>query len=133
MEYLEQSGLEVKCQEIDSNRKNVIGILRGTGGDRSLILNGHNDTVSLDGMEIEPLEPVYRNGKIYGRDSLDMKEGLAAIILAVKALIQGGARLKGDVILVFVADEEYTSKGTEALVKEFRTGSVVRLFLSLSS
>ncbi|HBC91817.1 MAG TPA: peptidase M20 [Pelotomaculum sp.] len=125
IKYLAQAGLKVQCQEIGPKRKNVIGILKGTGGGRSIILNGHTDTVSLEGMKINPLEPEYREGRVYGRGSLDMKGGLAAIIIAVKALIQGGVSLNGDVILAFVADEEYASMGTEALVKEYRADAAI--------
>ncbi|MEW6243533.1 MAG: ArgE/DapE family deacylase [Bacillota bacterium] len=124
-EYLSMAGLEVRCQELGPNRVNVIGILKGSGGGKSIMLNGHTDTVGLDGMEIEPLLPEIRDGKVYGRGSLDMKGGLAASIIAVKTLARAGTRLKGDVILACVADEEYASMGTEALVKEYRADSAI--------
>lgn len=117
--YLSQLGLEVKCQEIGQGRLNTIAILRGTGGGKTLMLNGHTDTVSIGEMSIEPLGAEYRDGKVYGRGAIDMKGGLASMIGAVKALIDSGVRTKGDIILAFVADEEYTSLGTEKLVKEY--------------
>lgn len=125
-EYLNEMGLEVKYQEMGENRTNVIGILRGSGGGRTIMLNGHTDTVSAQGMEIEPFDPVYREGKVYGRGSIDMKGGLAAMILAVKAIIDAGIKPEGDVILAFVADEEYASIGTERLVQEYKAhGAIV--------
>lgn len=123
--FLSEAGLAVKFQEVGPDRLNVIGILKGSGGGRSLMLNGHTDTVSIDGMDIDPLDPKYREGKVYGRGSLDMKGGLAAIMAATKAVIQAGVELKGDVILTFVADEEYASIGTDTLVKEYSADAAI--------
>ena len=116
---LAELGLEIKFQEIEPNRLNVIGILKGTSQGKSLMLNGHTDTVGMDKMDIDPLNPRYDNGKVYGRGSLDMKSGLSALIMAAEAIVKSGVKLKGDVILAFVADEEYKSVGTEALTKEY--------------
>lgn len=123
-DYLRNLGLEVRYQEIAAGRVNVIGILKGSGGGRTLILNGHTDTVSLDKMAIEPLNPVYKDGKVFGRGSLDMKGGLAAAIAAVRA-VAAGPRLRGDVILACVADEEYASIGTEALVRDYTADAAI--------
>lgn len=122
--YLQNLGLAVRYQELAPGRVNVIGILKGTGGGRSIILNGHTDTVSLDKMTIEPLAPVYKDGKVYGRGSIDMKGGLAAAIAAVRAIAAGGP-LRGDVILACVADEEYASIGTDALVRDYTADAAI--------
>ncbi|QRG66219.1 ArgE/DapE family deacylase [Brevibacillus choshinensis] len=119
------SGLQVRVEPINETAVNVIGILRGTGGGKSLILNGHMDTVSAKRMAIEPFEPVHEDGKIYGRGSQDMKGSLGAMIAAVEAIKRADVRLAGDVILTFVADEEYKSIGTEALVKEYRADAAI--------
>lgn len=124
-EYLTELGLEVSYQEIEPNRVNVIGKLKGTGEGNSLILNGHTDTVAINGMDIEPLNPIYKDGKVYGRGSLDMKSGLAAMIIAAKSIINSSLKLKGDVILAFVADEEYGSLGTETLIKEYSADAAI--------
>jgi acetylornithine deacetylase len=123
--YLAALGLQVRYQEIAAGRVNVIATLKGEGGGPTLILNGHTDTVGLDKMAISPLDPVYRDGKVYGRGSLDMKGGLAAAIAAVRAVAAAGARLRGDVILACVADEEYASIGTEALVREYTADAAI--------
>ncbi len=119
------SGLQVRVEPINETAVNVIGILRGTGGGKSLILNGHMDTVSAKRMAIEPFEPVHEDGKIYGRGSQDMKGSLGAMIAAVEAIKRADVRLAGDVILTFVADEEYKSIGTEALVKEYSADAAI--------
>ncbi len=113
-------GLEVHVQDLGPNRANVVGVLKGSGGGKSLMLNGHLDTVGIEGVTMDPFDPVYSDGKVYGRGSHDMKGGLAAMIMAVRAVIDAGVELKGDLILAAVADEEYASIGTEAVVREFK-------------
>jgi acetylornithine deacetylase len=124
-EYLDKLGLEIHYQELEQNRVNVIGILKGTGAGKSLILNGHTDTVSIGQMEIDPFKPKQKNGKMYGRGALDMKSGVAAQIMAIQSLIEAGITLKGDVILTFVADEEYASIGTEAVLKDYSADAAI--------
>jgi len=124
-EYLSEIGLKVKFQEIKQNRANVIGILKGKGNGRSLMLNGHTDTVGINGMNIKPLNPKYEDDKVYGRGSLDMKGGLAAMIMATETIVNSGIKLKGDITLACVADEEYVSMGTETLVKEYSADAAI--------
>lgn len=115
-DFLKAAGCEARLQEVAPGRFNAVGILRGSGGGRSLIFNGHLDTVGVAGMS-EPFSPRIEEGRLYGRGAQDMKGGLAAALVAVRSLAEGG-RLKGDVIFQVVADEEYQSIGTRALVAE---------------
>jgi acetylornithine deacetylase len=124
-DYLSNLGLEVHFQEIEKNRANVVGILKGSGAGPSLMLNGHTDTVSADNMEIDPFAAEEKDGKIYGRGALDMKAGVAALIIAVRSIIESGIKLKGDVILTLVADEEYASIGTETVVNEYTADGAI--------
>lgn len=124
-QLLVDMGLEVRYQELGQKRTNVIGILRGTGGGKSLMLNGHIDTVGVDGMSIDPFQPVYVDGKVLGRGSMDMKGGVAAMIGAVEAIQRARTKLAGDVYLTFVADEEYASIGTEAVVSEYTADAAI--------
>ena len=123
--YLNKLGLAVRFQEIKKNRVNVIGVLKGTGGGPSLMLNGHTDTVSVDNMETDPFTAEKKGGKIYGRGALDMKAGVAALMMAVQTIIAAGIKLKGDLILTLVADEEYASIGTEAVVDEYTADAAI--------
>ncbi|MFX1255106.1 MAG: ArgE/DapE family deacylase [Promethearchaeota archaeon] len=123
--YLEKMGLEVTYQDINSKRANVVGILKGEGGGKTIMLNGHTDTVGIEGMNIDPFNPKFENGKVYGRGALDMKSGLAATIMAVQAIMNAKIKLKGDVILAFVADEENLSLGTERLVKDYSADGAI--------
>ena len=67
----------------------VIGIARGTGGGRSLLLNAHMDTVGVAGMEA-PFTPDIEDGRLYGRGAGDMKGSLAAIMLVGAAAVRDG-------------------------------------------
>ena len=105
-EYLAKLGLEIHIQNVGKNRANIIGVYKGSGGGKSILLCGHIDTVSINRMEIDPFEPEFVDGKVYGRGALDMKSGVTALILSVQSIVEAGNRLKGDVYLVLVADEE---------------------------
>ena len=112
--WLDEAGLDVDQYEAAPGRPNVVGVARGTGGGRSLLLNAHMDTVGVVGME-SPFAPFVREGRLHGRGSGDMKGSLAASMLVGAAAIQ--ERFRGDVIVAAVADEEVGSVGTEALVR----------------
>jgi acetylornithine deacetylase len=120
--YLEHEGLDVHVEEVAPNRPNVIAIAKGSGGGRSLMLNAHTDTVGVAGM-VEPFGANVSEGKLFGRGSLDMKAGLAAAMVAVvKATTMN---LKGDVILTAVIDEEHSSLGTEAVMRNYRADAAI--------
>ncbi|MYD10895.1 MAG: ArgE/DapE family deacylase [Chloroflexi bacterium] len=110
------NNLETHVQEAGAGRPNVVMIARGRGGGRSLMLNAHTDTVGVEGMD-GPFTPAVRDGRVYGRGAFDMKSGLAACMLALKAARE--LNLAGDVMLSAVVDEEYGSIGTEALLAEW--------------
>jgi acetylornithine deacetylase/succinyl-diaminopimelate desuccinylase-like protein len=112
--WLQGAGLEVDVYEAAPGRPNAVGVARGTGGGRSLLLNAHMDTVGVAGME-SPFVPVQRDGLLHGRGAGDMKGSLAAIMLVGAAAVREG--LRGDVIVAAVADEEVGSLGTEELVR----------------
>ena len=121
-DWFERAGLDVVWDEAAPGRPNVIGIARGTGGGRSLLLNAHMDTVGVVGME-RPHDPYIRDNRLYGRGAYDMKGGLAAIVAAGAAAKKRG--LRGDVIVTAVADEEYASIGTSSIVKRWRTDAAI--------
>jgi len=114
-ESLVSIGLAVGIFEPEPSRATVLGKLAGTGGGRSLMLNAHCDTVDVPGMA-EPFSGALRDGKIFGRGSFDMKGSLAAGMAAAKALVDSGVRLRGDLLVAAVADEEYGSLGTTDLI-----------------
>ena len=121
---LRSVGLSAEIFEPAPGRTSVLGRLAGTGGGRSLMLNGHCDTVPAGGMA-EPFSGAIRDGKVYGRGAFDMKGSLAACMAAVKALVASGARLRGDVLVAAVADEEYGSLGTTDLIQRVKVDGAV--------
>lgn len=120
--WLRAAGLETELEEAAPGRPNAVGVLRGSGGGRTLLLNGHTDTVGFGRMQA-PLAPRVEGGRLYGRGAYDMKGSLAAIMLAAREL--AGAGLAGDVVVAAVADEELGSAGTEALVRRFSADGAI--------
>ncbi|TMF78712.1 MAG: M20/M25/M40 family metallo-hydrolase, partial [Chloroflexi bacterium] len=115
--WLRAEGLLVEVVEPVPGRPSVVGVLRGSGGGRSLMLNAHMDTVGAGGMAAA-FSPVVREGRVYGRGAYDMKASLAAIMVTAREAAR--LRLKGDLIVTAVADEEVASLGTSAVLKKFR-------------
>jgi acetylornithine deacetylase len=123
--WLKSLGLKAKVDKIAPKRANAVGTLKGTGSGRSLMLNGHIDTVGYDYMTIDPLKPVIKEGRMYGRGTFDMKGGLVSSLAALKAVIDSGTQLKGDVVVAGVCDEEYASIGTERLMEKTRVDAAI--------
>jgi len=115
-EELGSCGMQVERRKLAPGRYNVIGVRKGSGGGKSLLWNGHMDTVGSNGME-HPFQAEVRDGRLYGRGSQDMKGSLAAMLAAARALNESGAQLAGDVIFTGVGDEEFASLGTEDVVR----------------
>ncbi len=93
----------------------LVSTIKGTGGGRSLIVNGHIDVVPEGiGWSYEPYGAVIDDGKIIGRGANDMKGGLAGAIMALKFLSELGIKLKGDIMIETVVDEEIGSAGSIA-------------------
>jgi len=124
-DHLRSIGMEVYTQDVGDDRFNVIGILRGEADGRNLMMNGHTDTVGVKGMTIDPFKPFIENENIHGRGACDMKGPLAGMITAAKALVDSGVKLRGDLLISAVVDEEYKSIGTEKLLREYRSDAVI--------
>jgi acetylornithine deacetylase len=121
--WLGARGFEVHRLEERPGRPSIVGIARGQGGGRSLLFNGHYDTVTLAGYHGDPLDPAMRDGRIYGRGAFDMKGGVAAMMVAAARAKEEG--LRGDILVACVADEEYASIGTEEVVRRFRADAAI--------
>lgn len=98
-----------------AGRPNVVGRRIGSGGGRSMILNAHIDTVEAGDRAhwtFDPFVGEVHNGRIYGRGSCDMKAGLVAELIALRALDLAGIQLQGDVLVESVISEEDGGAGT---------------------
>jgi acetylornithine deacetylase/succinyl-diaminopimelate desuccinylase-like protein len=117
---LDGLGLQVQWQQVEDGRANVLATWAGAGGGPSLMLNGHLDT-SYSGREpwlrdIPGFQPegFERNGRIYGLGISNMKGALAAYVEALRALMDSGVQLKGDLMIAAVAGEiEKTQQGAD--------------------
>ena len=110
---LKSCGIEASVIDLGHNRGSVIGRIRGTGERKSLVLDGHLDTVPQGDIpwQHDPFSGHIQDGKIYGRGASDMKSGVAAMLAAVKAIQKSGLPLKGDLIFCASCDEETDSLG----------------------
>jgi len=98
-----------------TGRPNVVGLLEGQGGGRSLILNGHIDTASaepIDQWSVDPWSGTVRDGSLFGRGAADMKAGVAVIVYVAKILASLGIQLKGNLIIESVVEEEFGGGGS---------------------
>ena len=103
-----------------AERPSLVAIYDGGPG-RSVVLNGHLDTVGVDGMP-EPFAARIEGTKLIGRGTSDMKGGVAGMVVAAEALAAQG--VAGRIVLALVADEEDASIGTEELIAHGVTGDV---------
>ena len=100
-----------------AGRPNVVGTRRGTGRGRSIILNAHIDTVEAGDRNqwtVDPYLADVHDGLLFGRGSCDMKAGLVAELIALRALDECGLQLRGDVLVESVISEEDGGAGALA-------------------
>jgi acetylornithine deacetylase len=110
---LDEWGFAVEMQEVAPGRPNVLARI-GSADAPALMLNGHLDVVSVEGMVHEPFAANISNGNLYGRGSADMKGGIAAMCAA--AVISASHSSNGQILIAAVVDEEYESIGTRSLI-----------------
>jgi acetylornithine deacetylase len=101
------------------NRPNAVGTCRGRGNGRSLILNGHIDTVDIGDpttWNFSPLGAEILSARLYGRGACDMKAGLVANLFALRAVRHAGLAPAGDVFVQSTVAEEDGGAGALAAV-----------------
>jgi acetylornithine deacetylase len=99
------------------DRPITVGVLKGKGGGKSLLINAHMDAVPaepVDKWQHNPWKGEVVGDKLYGRGASDMKAGATVILKAMEALKEANKSLKGDVVVEFVWDEELNGMGTAA-------------------
>ena len=121
---MEGLGMETRRFEPEPGRVSVLGRLPGAGGGPSLMLYAHLDTVGIAGMA-DPFSGEERGGRVYGRGAYDMKGGLAACLAAVRTLRDAGVRLRGDLLIAAVADEEVASIGMAELLRHVTADAAI--------
>ncbi len=117
------AGARIDLWEEEPGRANLVGVVPGSGSGRSLIFNGHIDTVPPGEAETwtggDPFSGRLSDGLLYGLGSCDMKAGLAAQTIAAQAIQRAGIQLAGDLILESVVGEETMDheRGVSATVR----------------
>ena len=117
---LESYGFKVTSVPVVGCGPSVVGVTT-TGSEQKplLVFNGHMDTVQVcEGWTRDPFDPVVEGERLYGLGSVDMKGGLAAILVAAKALTSTGVHLKHVFAVHAVSDEECWSRGTTTLIDQ---------------
>ncbi|MBQ2160862.1 MAG: M20 family metallopeptidase [Firmicutes bacterium] len=121
--YFDKNDIPAYITEVEKDRHyNVVATLDSGKPGRTLMLNGHMDTVLASGME-NAFEPKIIDGEIWGRGTSDMKGPLAAGMAAMKALKETGALKAGKLLFTGVADEEWNSWGAIDLMESGVVGS----------
>ena len=125
-EVLRSLGMDVSWQEVEEGRPNVVGVLEGSGGGPSLMLNGHMDT-SYSGQEpwlegIPGFQPqgFVREGRIYGLGISNMKGALACYVEAARSLRDTGMRRRGDLVVAAVSGEIEKAEWGDFRGKQYR-------------
>ena len=92
------------------NRPNIVAKLKGEKGEKSLVFSGHMDIMPVKEKEWkvfkDPFSGKIKEGKMYGRGSMDMKAGMLAGFMAVECIKELGFKLKGDLYAESLIDEE---------------------------
>lgn len=109
---LQENGIPAEVIPVVPGRPNVVARLKGQSAGKTLLFNGHLDTVPGGaGWSGDPFGPVRREGKLYGRGASDMKSGVAAMACAAIRLKRMGCPFPGELVLFFNCDEEATNIG----------------------
>jgi succinyl-diaminopimelate desuccinylase len=118
---LQRSGIDVRLDNWDGKRANVIAHIQSSGRTGALLFACHLDVVPPGeaGWRHPAFEAVESNGKIYGRGSADMKGGIAAVVTAVRQIVESNIKLQGDIVLFGAAGEETDSCGAKRFITKF--------------
>ncbi len=124
-EFLNSRMTDIGYTVIVDEKNDVMGTIKGSGGGRSFLLNGHIDHVPVGGM-VDPFSGRVMDGEelgdhglvVYGRGACDMKGAVAAMVMAGKMLNELGVRLRGDYMVAGVALEEVGGMGTMSTIAD---------------
>jgi acetylornithine deacetylase/succinyl-diaminopimelate desuccinylase-like protein len=114
----EQLGMQVRYQEVEEGRPNVIGTLKGTGGGATLMFCAHMDHFDT------PQETKVEGDRIYGRGLVNMKCAFPCYIVAVEMLKKASIKLKGDIVISGVVGEIEKAQVSRFSGKTYRGAGV---------
>ena len=112
-------GVEFRRNTLEPGRDNIAAVLPGSrsveDGGRLIMLEAHQDTVPIDGMTVEPFDPVIQDGKMYGRGSCDIKGGMACMLTAFKRFVETPPPDRPTVVMACTVNEEFGMSGAAKL------------------
>ncbi|MBI3966831.1 MAG: M20 family metallopeptidase, partial [Chloroflexi bacterium] len=123
---LDHPRLHLELVDLGAGRANLVARLRGKDECPGLLLLGHTDTVPVgaESWTRDPFGAEIAEGRLYGRGASDMKGGLVAAAVALRALAESGVEPTGDVVLAAVAGEEVDCFGSRALLQASGLGGL---------
>ena len=119
--YLKSLGMKVLLQKVLPNRPNIIAEVIGDEVGKSIMFNGHVDTVPVGDIKkwsMDPYSAIIKDNKLFGRGSTDMKGAIASMIIAMKFIMNNVEKFNGKIIFTGVMAEETTGLGTQKIVEE---------------
>ena len=119
--YLKSLGMKVLLQKVLPNRPNIIAEVIGDEVGKSIMFNGHVDTVPIGDIKkwsMDPYSAIIKDNKLFGRGSTDMKGAIASMIIAMKFIMNNVEKFNGKIIFTGVMAEETTGLGTQKIVEE---------------
>ncbi|MEU9232279.1 M20/M25/M40 family metallo-hydrolase [Streptomyces subrutilus] len=108
-ERLAAAGLEPVLLERSPGRTNVVARIAGSDPSaEALLVHGHLDVVPADPAEwsVDPFSGEVRDGVVWGRGAVDMKNTDAMVLAVVRAWARAGVQPRRDIVVAFTADEE---------------------------
>ncbi|MFF7308047.1 M20/M25/M40 family metallo-hydrolase [Streptomyces sp. NPDC008137] len=110
---LAEAGIEPTLLERTEGRTNVVARVEGTDpGAGALLLHGHLDVVPAEAADwsVHPFSGEVRDGVVWGRGAVDMKNMDAMILAVLRAWARQGVRPRRDIVIAFTADEEASAE-----------------------
>lgn len=109
-------GARISRDEFAPGRFNLVATWTGKDTGRALLLDAHMDTVGVQGMTIPPFEPHIKSGRLYGRGACDTKGPMAAMLHALRRILDEDGQLPVTVHFAATGDEESGATGAARLM-----------------
>jgi acetylornithine deacetylase len=120
VQFAAASGWRWGLQRVHPGRENFLALLPGGRGD-TLLWDVHQDTVSSQGMRMEPFRATRRNGRVYGRGACDVKGPMAAMLIALREADRASRDNRPNILLACTVNEECGFTGARALAEFWST------------
>jgi acetylornithine deacetylase/succinyl-diaminopimelate desuccinylase-like protein len=125
----EQFGWRWQRQQVHPGRENLVALIPGNPsaaeGGELILWDAHQDTVSADGMSVDPFGGEVRDGRIYGRGACDVKGSMAAMLAALSRLgVADAKQIRPTIAIAFTANEECGFTGAKALTQLWQTDTI---------